>query len=177
MGLHFGPQSLSSTRAHISCFSTVAPLEMRFASLHAARRNVVKYRLLRTDYPPSRRSFTSTTPPHGQNQFLFPDGDTFDPRPLPNPRAKNVAVLGGGITGLTSAFDIARTIPDAKVTLYEQNTRLGGWLDSETVEVDGGKVLFEWGPRTLRPDIAHTGRATISLVGGGTDQHTFLSKG
>lgn len=28
---------------------------------------------------------------------------------------------------------------------------MGGWLHSEKVQVDDGEVLFEKGPRTLRP--------------------------
>lgn len=86
-----------------------------------------------------------------------------DPKP-PNPSAKNIAVLGGGITGLTAAFELARTIPHATVTLWEKSQRLGGWLDSEIVEVPGGEVLFEWGARSFRvPE--RGGLATANLVG------------
>lgn len=62
----------------------------------------------------------------------------------------DAAVIGGGITGLTTAYRLAQDPSCEKVTLYERSHRLGGWLQSETVEVDGGQVVFEYGPRTLR---------------------------
>ncbi|KAL8841943.1 MAG: hypothetical protein Q9170_000723 [Blastenia crenularia] len=63
----------------------------------------------------------------------------------------NVAVLGGGITGLASAYYLAKQVPEAQITLFEGTSRLGGWLRSEKVDVGNGKVIFEQGPRTLRP--------------------------
>jgi hypothetical protein len=77
---------------------------------------------------------------------------------------KSYAVLGGGVTGLSAAYFLTRKFSKAKVTIYEANKRLGGWVDSEIVEVDGGQVLFEWGPRSLRPDFSGTGNVTIQLV-------------
>jgi oxygen-dependent protoporphyrinogen oxidase len=65
----------------------------------------------------------------------------------------DAAVIGGGITGLTAAFRLAQDPNCTKVTLYEKSSRLGGWLQSETVDVDGGQVVFEYGPRTLRTGI------------------------
>lgn len=62
----------------------------------------------------------------------------------------NAAVLGGGITGLTTAFRLAQDPNCTNITLYERSPRLGGWLQSETLEVEGGQVVFEYGPRTLR---------------------------
>ncbi|KAK5058749.1 hypothetical protein LTR84_011013 [Exophiala bonariae] len=85
-------------------------------------------------------------------------------RPTPNPLAKEIAILGGGITGLSTAHNITRCIPNAKVTIYEASSRLGGWLNSELVQVDDGEVLFEWGPRTIRPDFGGAGVATLDLV-------------
>ena len=43
--------------------------------------------------------------------------------------------------------------PDINVTLYEASNRLGGWIQTKHVDVPGGKVLFEQGPRTLRPTL------------------------
>jgi oxygen-dependent protoporphyrinogen oxidase len=62
-----------------------------------------------------------------------------------------IAVLGGGITGLASAHYLARELPHAKITLYEGSDRLGGWLRSKHINVGNGTVIFEQGPRTLRP--------------------------
>jgi oxygen-dependent protoporphyrinogen oxidase len=63
----------------------------------------------------------------------------------------DVGILGGGITGLASAYYLNRQHPNAKITLYEAKDRVGGWLEAKRVPVEGGNVLFEAGPRTLRP--------------------------
>lgn len=64
----------------------------------------------------------------------------------------DVAVIGGGITGLTTAYYLARRLPAAsRVTLYEGADRVGGWIYTEKKEApDGGVVHFEKGPRMLR---------------------------
>lgn len=105
-----------------------------------------------TKYPPLITSIQNDEPP-------------YIPQAQPNPRAKNVAVLGGGITGLAAAYNLTKALPDAKITLFEPKKKLGGWLDSELVPVDDGEVLFEWGPRTLRNDGIGPGRHTEQLVG------------
>lgn len=82
----------------------------------------------------------------------------------PNPFARNIAVLGGGPSGLATAFNLTRDLPDAKITIFEAQSRIGGWVQSETIEVNDGSVLFEWGPRTLRPAQSGAGVATLQLV-------------
>ena len=79
------------------------------------------------------------------------------------PPQQNIAVLGGGITGLSSAYYLTQQLPKANITLYESSERLGGWLHSKHVNVENGTVVFEQGPRTLRP---HTpaGLVTLDLV-------------
>ncbi|KAA6413154.1 MAG: protoporphyrinogen oxidase [Lasallia pustulata] len=76
---------------------------------------------------------------------------------------EEVAVLGGGITGLASAWYISKELPHARITLYEGRHRLGGWLHSKQVDVGGSKVVFEQGPRTLRPSIPN-GMVTLELI-------------
>ncbi|KAG5982244.1 hypothetical protein E4U55_002160 [Claviceps digitariae] len=66
----------------------------------------------------------------------------------------HIAVVGGGLTGLTTAYYLAKQLPlTAKITLYEGSDRLGGWIQTDRVpvNVDGvkGTVSFERGPRTL----------------------------
>ena len=78
--------------------------------------------------------------------------------------ATDIAVLGGGITGLASAHYLSRILPDANITLFEASSRLGGWLHSKQVNVGTGKVVFEQGPRNLRPTNP-TGLVTLDLVG------------
>ena len=52
-----------------------------------------------------------------------------------------IAIVGGGISGLTTAFYIKKDKPDTKITLYEKEESLGGKM--MTKEVDG--FLFEEG--------------------------------
>jgi oxygen-dependent protoporphyrinogen oxidase len=68
-------------------------------------------------------------------------------------RAYTAAVLGGGITGLTAAWQLAQDPTCKQVILFEKTDRLGGWVNSETVPVDGGNVVFEYGPRTLKSSL------------------------
>lgn len=84
-----------------------------------------------------------------------------DSRPTQEP--KDVAIIGGGITGLATAHFLSEWSPDTRITLFEGGKRLGGWLHSEVVETSNGKVIFEKGPRTLRPNIPN-GRLTLDLV-------------
>jgi protoporphyrinogen/coproporphyrinogen III oxidase len=76
---------------------------------------------------------------------------------------ENIAILGGGITGLTTAYFLAKELPSASITLYEASDRMGGWLQSKHVNVRNGKVVFEQGPRTLRPRTP-AGLVTLGLV-------------
>ena len=56
---------------------------------------------------------------------------------------KSVAIIGGGITGLTAAFNLQlRGVP---VTLYEGSERIGGVI--RTIHEDG--YLAECGPNTI----------------------------
>ncbi|PGG98359.1 protoporphyrinogen oxidase [Blastomyces parvus] len=80
----------------------------------------------------------------------------------PSIHQKNVAVIGAGVTGLSTAFRLSQN-QDARVTLYEKAPRLGGWLQSEIIEVDGGEVLFEYGPRTLRAALGGS-MSTLELL-------------
>ena len=66
---------------------------------------------------------------------------------------RSIAVLGGGLSGLSSAFHLSRRFPTAKVTLIEKQTRLGGWVRSQRVTIkENVSILLEAGPRTLRPN-------------------------
>lgn len=65
---------------------------------------------------------------------------------------------------MASAWYISQELPHARITLYEGNDRLGGWLHSKQVDVGDSKVVFEQGPRTLRPNIPN-GLVTLELVG------------
>ena len=52
-----------------------------------------------------------------------------------------IAIVGGGISGLTTAFYLRQSLPDAQITIFEKDTSLGGKM--MTKEVDG--FYFEAG--------------------------------
>ena len=57
----------------------------------------------------------------------------------------NVAVIGGGITGLATAFYLRKLRPNARITLFEGGSRLGGNIRTERREqfvVDAGPDSF-----------------------------------
>lgn len=76
---------------------------------------------------------------------------------------QDIAVVGGGISGLSSAYYLAKEFPQSNITLYEAQNEVGGWIRSKQVRVPGGQVLFEEGPRSLRPNTV-TSKATALLV-------------
>jgi oxygen-dependent protoporphyrinogen oxidase len=63
---------------------------------------------------------------------------------------ERIAILGGGVAGLSSAYFVSREFPNSKIVLYEAGKDIGGWIKSKRVGVPGGDVVFELGPRTLR---------------------------
>ncbi|PPQ85350.1 hypothetical protein CVT25_000641 [Psilocybe cyanescens] len=74
----------------------------------------------------------------------------------------HIAVLGGGLTGLSSAIHLARRFPTSKISLIERQDVLGGWVRSERVKLPqiGASVLLEGGPRSLRPN----GKSVLELI-------------
>ena len=140
--------------------------EMRWASPHGAIRQLTRATWPRPRLTQSITSFglTSKTQRSFENLQLGRDEEPFTTRLEPNQSAKDVAVIGGGITGLATAFELSRTMPNAKITLIERSKKVGGWMDSEIVPVDGGEAVFEWGPRSLRYTTDGSGAATIHLV-------------
>lgn len=68
----------------------------------------------------------------------------------------SIAVLGGGITGLSAAFHLSRRFPSSRILILEKSKRLGGWIQSKKAQIslpggDVGTAVLELGPRTLRP--------------------------
>ena len=82
---------------------------------------------------------------------------------------KRIAVLGGGISGLSAAWNLARKglanvgggHGQLEVALFEATNRVGGWVKSERSE-EG--AVFELGPRSLRT-AGVVGKTTLELVG------------
>lgn len=52
--------------------------------------------------------------------------------------APRVAVIGGGVSGLTAAYQVARDLPGAQITVHEASARVGGAL--ETAEFPSGPM-------------------------------------
>ncbi|KAJ8287599.1 hypothetical protein COCON_G00002580 [Conger conger] len=73
---------------------------------------------------------------------------------------KTVAVLGGGIGGLTACYHLSKSPQVSKMVLLEGSGRLGGWLNSTRRE-DG--AVFERGPRGVR-HVGAVGRNTLNMV-------------
>ena len=65
---------------------------------------------------------------------------------------KSITIIGGGISGLSSAYYASISFPNTKIKLLESSNRVGGWIKSERIDLeDKGSALTEAGPRTLRP--------------------------
>ncbi|CUS12361.1 unnamed protein product [Tuber aestivum] len=84
-------------------------------------------------------------------------------RTTPTGTIESVAVLGGGITGLSAAWYLSKLAPSIPVTLYEKLDRLGGWLNTKRIESEDGTIQFEQGPRTIRPWTV-SGLVTIDMI-------------
>lgn len=79
-----------------------------------------------------------------------------------------IAIIGGGISGLSTAYYIKKfSLPVSevllnfifkwtkknkfiKIVLYEASNRFGGWIDSKKTNINDETVFLEKGPRTLR---------------------------
>ena len=60
---------------------------------------------------------------------------------------KRIAVLGGGISGLTSAWSLSKSSSKLEVVLLESGSSTGGWIRS--LQTPCGSI-HEVGPRSMR---------------------------
>ncbi len=58
----------------------------------------------------------------------------------------DVAIVGGGIAGVTVACQLLRDAPWLRLTLLEESDRLGGKVLTERVETEYGRFVVECGP-------------------------------
>lgn len=72
--------------------------------------------------------------------------------------SRRIVILGAGISGLTAAWKITQTDPEAEIIILEKSSRAGGWI--QTIHKDG--FLFEQGPRSCRSSGA--GVDTLKLI-------------
>ncbi|KAI0834314.1 Protoporphyrinogen oxidase [Hypoxylon sp. FL0890] len=90
-----------------------------------------------------------------RGQRNFSDGTS-----RPRQQAEKIAVIGGGITGLTAAYYASKRYPSASISLFEGSSRLGGVIETAYVPLGKGTgVICEKGPRTLR---ANAPRAPVT---------------
>jgi protoporphyrinogen oxidase len=61
---------------------------------------------------------------------------------------KNVAIIGGGISGLYAAWRIARATSDTRIDIFESDSRLGGRIWSQ--EIPGIPFRAELGAMRFR---------------------------
>lgn len=71
---------------------------------------------------------------------------------------KKVAILGGGISGLSFAHYLKKKNPELEITIFEKETSLGGKM----LSVSHNQDIIEWGPRAIRP--IGKGRVFLELV-------------
>jgi NAD(P)-binding Rossmann-like domain len=132
--------------------------------------------MLRSSRPPSRPALRRQvcTGLNASIQSLRRASNSNRPLPLEtssredsglNESATKVAILGGGITGLAAALWLKRPLNDkVQITIFESSNRLGGWLQSTKHTVNGETVIFEHGPRSLRPILSLAGVTTDYTV-------------
>ncbi|KAG0329073.1 hypothetical protein BG000_000214 [Podila horticola] len=79
----------------------------------------------------------------------------------------HIAILGGGISGLSTAWYLSKAAPaTVSISLIEAANRTGGWLHSDRVQDPRhpeSSILLERGPRSLRPQ-GISGLNTLELV-------------
>ncbi|KAG0660158.1 oxygen-dependent protoporphyrinogen oxidase [Maudiozyma exigua] len=67
------------------------------------------------------------------------------------PTNAKVGVVGGGVSGLTFTYFLGKLRPDVQITLFNLESRPGGWINSwDTKDKNGKPVMIERGPRTFR---------------------------
>ncbi|KAK1834837.1 Protoporphyrinogen oxidase, partial [Podospora conica] len=114
---------------------------------------VLSNRRLRLLVLPPRRCYSQPPAPPIPINTRPPDARLpYDRRPRKGwAPPRTIAVLGGGLTGLVTAYRLAKLLPKTKITLYEASSRLGGWVDTEEIKDDQGRtILFERGARMVQ---------------------------
>ncbi|KAL7749795.1 oxygen-dependent protoporphyrinogen oxidase [Sorochytrium milnesiophthora] len=83
---------------------------------------------------------------------------------------ENIVVFGGGISGLSCAYFLARALSNTRIVVLEKSPRLGGWIHSvqqgtpgKHSDSTGGGLVLESGPRSLRPR-GYAGAVTLRLI-------------
>lgn len=97
----------------------------------------------------------------------------------------HVVIVGGGISGLSAAWQITRDLPGARVTVLEADPRWGGKIRTERVTLPGGEAVVDCGPESFitrksaawELALALGMRSRIQAVAGETRNIYVLRKG
>ncbi|WP_436879376.1 protoporphyrinogen oxidase [Staphylococcus arlettae] len=92
--------------------------------------------------------------------------------------AKNIAIIGAGITGLSSAYFIKKQQPDVNVTIYEATNRPGGKIQTYrrygyTIELGPESYL---GRKTIMTEVAEDIGLADDLITNQTGQSYIYAK-
>ncbi len=74
---------------------------------------------------------------------------------------ETIIILGGGISGLTVAYELAKHQDRFQIRLIEQSDHLGGWIDTDT----STGFFFEKGPRVFRGSRSPQFLALVKEIG------------
>ncbi len=75
----------------------------------------------------------------------------------------DVIIIGGGISGLSAAWELQQTRPNASYALLEASNRWGGKIASRTITAEGKTFLVDGGPDTLITRKPETWQLTAEL--------------
>jgi signal transduction histidine kinase len=112
-------------------------------------------------------------PTNGQVSFWYTDiGGLPAPRaPLPGDRDADVCIVGGGYTGLWTAYYLKRAQPDLRITVVEKefcgfgaSGRNGGWLSGARVRVASVSLRLDGVDEPIEVRVAETLRKRQSLA-------------
>ncbi|PRP80426.1 protoporphyrinogen oxidase-like [Planoprotostelium fungivorum] len=75
---------------------------------------------------------------------------------------RTIAILGGGVSGLTAGYLLSKKFPTATLHVIEGSSHFGGWVKTKKHSTPKGDFLFEKGPRSIRP--VGNGKKTLGLI-------------
>ncbi len=76
-------------------------------------------------------------------------------------KKKQIIIIGGGISGLSTAWYLSRTTQPIEILLLEKSSRFGGWLHTDHTK----GFHFEKGPRTFKVDKSPSTMQLIQELG------------
>ena len=78
-----------------------------------------------------------------------------------------IAVIGGGLTGLSACHYVRKLIPSAQVSLFEKNSNYGGWIKTIQIPVSSDLTIpIELGPNSIRGGNDEKSKQTAQLIAG-----------